>query len=92
VTASWDKTVAYWDPQRLNTSNNAACLLKVKLPDYIQCMDMNYPLLAVACAEREIFIFDIRKPNVYLKVCCIYANHVKQQRCNCLLFLLFIVL
>lgn len=54
ATASWDKTLCYWD---LRQQNPAA---KVQLPERAYCMDVAYPMLVVATAERKVQIYELR--------------------------------
>jgi len=58
VTGSWDKTVRYWDP-RVSATTAA---LTVKLPERVYCMDVKSVLVIVGTAERQMLIFDARKP------------------------------
>lgn len=56
VTGGWDKTLKYWD---LRQQNPAAT---IPLPERVYCMDVNYPLMVVATAERHVVIYDLKKP------------------------------
>jgi len=56
ATASWDKTVKYWD---LRTPQP---VISVTLPERIYTMDVQYPLMVVGTAERHIQIFNLSNP------------------------------
>jgi len=60
VTGSWDKTVKYWDtrsPQPQAT---------VQLSDRCYALDIMYPLMIVATADKKIHCFDLKNPqNIY---------------------------
>jgi len=61
MTASWDKTVKYWDGRSPNPG------LTATLPERCYAMDVKFPLAVVATAERHITIYDLRKPTVEFK-------------------------
>jgi hypothetical protein len=52
----------YWDLRQQNPA------LSVEVPQKVYSMDVVYPLMVVACADRYVDIFDLRKPNVPTKV------------------------
>ncbi|OCB89411.1 WD40 repeat-like protein [Sanghuangporus baumii] len=56
ATGSWDKTLRYWDTRQPNP------ISVVQLPERCYSMDVVYPLLAVATAERHIQIFNLTNP------------------------------
>ena len=58
VTSSWDRTVKYWDGK---TPNPSAVL---QLPERAYCMDVRYPLLVVACADRKMIVVNLTNPGV----------------------------
>ncbi|ODV81952.1 WD40 repeat-like protein [Suhomyces tanzawaensis NRRL Y-17324] len=61
VSASWDKTLKYWDmrsPQPITTIN---------LPERAYCMDTSQKLLVVGCAERHLAIIDLNNPQQIFK-------------------------
>ena len=57
ATGSWDKTLKYWDlrqpPSPIHT---------IPLPERCYSMDCAFPLLAIACADRQIMIFNLNNP------------------------------
>mmetsp|Transcript_16791 Transcript_16791/g.23359 ORF Transcript_16791/g.23359 Transcript_16791/m.23359 type:complete len:329 (-) Transcript_16791:43-1029(-) len=61
VTGSWDKTLKYWDARSPNPVHSQ------NLPERVYSMDVKSPLCVVATADRQIVIFDMRKPNVEFK-------------------------
>ncbi|TFK75073.1 WD40 repeat-like protein [Pluteus cervinus] len=56
ATASWDKTVKYWD---LRSSQPVA---SVQLPERCYTLDVQYPLMVVGTADRDIQIFNLSNP------------------------------
>ncbi|TFK75084.1 WD40 repeat-like protein [Pluteus cervinus] len=61
VTGSWDKTVKYWDlrsPQPIAT---------VQLPERCYTLDVQYPLMVVGTADREIQLFNLNNPTTPFK-------------------------
>eukprot|EP01116_Phalansterium_solitarium_P001219 TRINITY_DN10997_c0_g1_i1.p1 TRINITY_DN10997_c0_g1~~TRINITY_DN10997_c0_g1_i1.p1 ORF type:complete len:353 (+),score=84.85 TRINITY_DN10997_c0_g1_i1:102-1160(+) len=61
VTGSWDKTLKYWDGRTSNPTHTA------QLPERVYCMDVSSPLMVVGTADRNIIVFDLRKPQVEFK-------------------------
>lgn len=61
ATGSWDKTIKYWD---LRTSNPVA---SVQLPERCYTMDVQYPLMVVGTADRDIQIFNLNSPGTPFK-------------------------
>ncbi len=55
VTGGWDKTCKFWDTRA------PAAVATVELPERCYAMDVRYPLLVVATAERKIGMFDCRQ-------------------------------
>lgn len=62
---SWDKTCRYWDAR--SAAPGAAAALTVPLADKAYAADVQGVVLAVACAERHVQIFDLRKPDTPVK-------------------------
>ncbi|KAF7312176.1 Poly + rna export protein [Mycena indigotica] len=61
ASASWDKTIKYWD---LRTP---APVATVQLPERCYTMDIQYPLMCVGTAERHIQIFNLNSPTTVYK-------------------------
>lgn len=57
LTASWDSNLRLWDP-RSTPSNNT---LHTPLPGKAFSMDVSSNTVIVACAQRHIVIYDLRK-------------------------------
>jgi mRNA export factor len=62
MTGSWDKTLKYWDGRTSNAVHTAS------LPERLYCMDVRFPLCCVGTADRNIIIYDLRKPTAEFKV------------------------
>jgi len=58
VTGSWDKTLKYWDSRQPGVASSA------QLPEKVYCMDVVASMICVGTADRQILIYDVRKPNV----------------------------
>ncbi|EKX39040.1 hypothetical protein GUITHDRAFT_114918 [Guillardia theta CCMP2712] len=63
VTGSWDKTLKYWDVNRVGTDAVAT----IGLNERVYSMDVNGNLAVVACADRNIHVFDLRNFSVPVK-------------------------
>jgi len=61
ATGSWDKTLKFWDGRTPNPIHTT------QLPERVYCMDVKFPLAVVGTADRQILIYDLRKPNVEYK-------------------------
>ncbi|KAI9887618.1 MAG: hypothetical protein M1823_000602 [Watsoniomyces obsoletus] len=61
VTASWDKTVKYWDLR----SPNAVCTVATQ--DRVYAMDVRGQLLVIGTADRYVDIINLNKPDVFYK-------------------------
>eukprot|EP01087_Luapelamoeba_hula_P005100 TRINITY_DN1518_c0_g1_i1.p1 TRINITY_DN1518_c0_g1~~TRINITY_DN1518_c0_g1_i1.p1 ORF type:complete len:339 (-),score=42.82 TRINITY_DN1518_c0_g1_i1:88-1104(-) len=62
-TGSWDKTLKYWDGRQSNGQPAAS----IQLAERVYCMDAMYPLAVVGTADRQILIYDLRKPGTEFK-------------------------
>jgi mRNA export factor len=85
LTASWDKTLKYWD-LRQQTGQPA---LSVQLPERVYAMDMKFPVLVVCTAEKtqkNIQIYDISNPNNLTRPYRISENLLKHQSRCCSIF------
>eukprot|EP01098_Paradermamoeba_levis_P007098 TRINITY_DN2951_c0_g1_i1.p1 TRINITY_DN2951_c0_g1~~TRINITY_DN2951_c0_g1_i1.p1 ORF type:complete len:339 (+),score=75.17 TRINITY_DN2951_c0_g1_i1:124-1140(+) len=69
VTGSWDKTVKFWDGRAAGAAHDIA------LPDRVYAMDCSFPLCVVGTAEKQILIYDLRKPVEWKK----FASPLKMQ-------------
>ncbi|KAJ0409225.1 hypothetical protein P43SY_006722 [Pythium insidiosum] len=70
VTGSWDKTVKYWDTRSPNP------MAAVQLTERCYAMDAKHPLLVVATADRNVHVYDMRKPTQVYKT---IASNLKFQ-------------
>ncbi|PRP77990.1 hypothetical protein PROFUN_04115 [Planoprotostelium fungivorum] len=61
VTASWDKTLKFWDGKSPNPVHTT------QLPERVYCMDIRGSLGVVATANREVLIYDIKNPANFFK-------------------------
>ncbi|DBA05081.1 TPA: hypothetical protein N0F65_000769 [Lagenidium giganteum] len=61
VTASWDKTVKYWDTRSPNAMGSVA------LSERAYAMDVKHSLMVVGTADRQVHVFDVRKPTQIYK-------------------------
>lgn len=59
VSGSWDATCRFWDPN----SNSLAATHRIDLPDKVYAMDLSKDLLLVAMANRQVYLFDTRRPD-----------------------------
>ncbi|KAF0693813.1 hypothetical protein As57867_015196, partial [Aphanomyces stellatus] len=57
VTGSWDKTVKYWD------TRSPTPQATVQLSDRCYALDVTYPLMVVATADKQIHCFDLKMPS-----------------------------
>lgn len=58
VTGSWDKTVKYWDLRQ----SNGTPVHTQQLPERVYAMSVNYPLMVVGTADRQILVFNLTNP------------------------------
>ncbi|KAI9230153.1 MAG: RNA export factor, nucleoporin Rae1 [Piptocephalis tieghemiana] len=61
ATASWDKTLKYWDPRQPNPA------MSLTLPERAYCMDTKKQLLVVGTAERHSCIINLSNPSTIFK-------------------------
>jgi len=61
ATGSWDKTIKYWDGRSPTPAAD------VPVPERVYAMDVNFPLMVCATAERLITVYDVRQPTVEYK-------------------------
>lgn len=62
MSGSWDKSLKFWDGRTAN------CIHTTPLSDRVYCMDVRQNLCVVATADRQIVIYDLKKPTVEFKV------------------------
>lgn len=53
VSGSWDKTLKFWD------GNSPTPVATIQLPDRVYAMDVKFPLMVVACADRESLVYNL---------------------------------
>ena len=56
VTSSWDRTVKYWDGKSPQPKG------VLQLPERAYAMDIRYPLMVIATADRKIVVVHMSKP------------------------------
>ena len=56
VTSSWDRTVKYWDGKSSSPQGT------LQLPDKALAMDVRYPLMVIATANRKVVVVNLQKP------------------------------
>lgn len=61
ASASWDKTLKYWDVRQQNP------VATVQLPERAYSMDTSRDLLVVATAQRNICVFNLSNPQTIFK-------------------------
>eukprot|EP00930_Biecheleria_cincta_P069310 TRINITY_DN57064_c0_g1_i1.p1 TRINITY_DN57064_c0_g1~~TRINITY_DN57064_c0_g1_i1.p1 ORF type:complete len:376 (+),score=56.73 TRINITY_DN57064_c0_g1_i1:53-1129(+) len=54
VSGSWDKTLRFWNMQQPNP------VATLQLPERCYAMDVKYPLLVVACADRHVLVYNLQ--------------------------------
>lgn len=79
VTGSWDKTIKVRGDHAIRLQHTLTCLQywdirsqnpvsSVTLPERCYSLDVSYPLMVVATAERHIQIFNLTTPTAAYKV------------------------
>lgn len=61
ATGSWDKTVRYWDTRQPQPAHTQP------LPERCYAMDVRYPLMTVATADRNIVVINLTNPQTIYK-------------------------
>ncbi|KAI3906412.1 hypothetical protein MKW92_039414 [Papaver armeniacum] len=61
ATGSWDKTLRYWDLKQ------PTLVHRQQLPERCYALSVKYPLMVVGTADRNLIVFDLRKPQKELK-------------------------
>jgi len=56
VTCSWDKTLKFWDVRQ------PKMILSHTLSEKVSCMDVKYPLCAVATEDKKVTVFNLEQP------------------------------
>jgi len=54
VSASWDRTLRFWDMRQPTAAATLQC------PERILCMDVKFPLAVVGCAERHLLVYNLQ--------------------------------
>lgn len=63
ITGSWDKTVKYWDLRQ----SSGQPIHSQQLPERLYSMSVNYPLMVVATADRQLQVFNLTQPQTVYK-------------------------
>lgn len=62
VTAGWDKTLRYWDARTPSPQ------FVLNLPERVQAMDVKYPVMVVATADKKFYVFNLDNPQTPFRV------------------------
>jgi len=74
ITASWDKTVKFWDARKSNPLVHS-----LQLSERVYCMDIKNRLMVVGVAQKDLYVYDLQNPQRELKH---YTSPLKyQSRC-----------
>jgi len=65
VTSGWDRAVCFWDVRAPSTTP----ALKLALSERVWAMDVKYPWLIVATADRKIHMYNLTAPQTPYRVC-----------------------
>lgn len=57
VTAGWDKAIKYWD-LRAPTAQ-----FSLPMPERVYSVDVKYPVMVVACADKQFYVFNLDAPH-----------------------------
>jgi len=91
ISGGWDKELKYWDPKQstisYNSNNDDTSNYKrqlrpngtVTLSERVYAMDLKYPLLCIALANKKVAIFDVRNPSKPMQEIITLLKH--QLRC-----------
>eukprot|EP01083_Nonionella_stella_P025721 70854_1 len=85
ISGGWDKELKCWDPKQSvsSTNKNYKQQLKpvgtVKLSERVYAMDLKFPLLCLALANKKVVVFDVRNPSKPVKEMITLLKH--QLRC-----------
>ncbi|RCV16509.1 hypothetical protein SETIT_3G144100v2 [Setaria italica] len=61
VSGSWDKTLRYWDTRQANPVHIQ------QLPERCYALTVNYPLMIVGTADRNLVVFNLQNPQTEFK-------------------------
>lgn len=61
VTGSWDKTLRYWDTRQAKPAHVQ------QLPERCHAITMQYPLMIVGTADRNLIVYNLKSPQVEFK-------------------------
>ncbi|EJT98300.1 WD40 repeat-like protein [Dacryopinax primogenitus] len=73
ATGSWDKTLKYWDTRQQQP------VATVQMPHKVYAMDIQYPLLVVGTAERNVCMLNLQNPTQIVRTIQSPLKH--QTRC-----------
>eukprot|EP01084_Bolivina_argentea_P183574 316754_1 len=84
ISGGWDKQIKCWDPKQCSVSsiNNIQQLKpigNINVSERVYAMDLIFPILCVALANKKVLIYDIRNPNKPIKEMITLLKH--QLRC-----------
>src|SRR5690606_9082777 len=63
LTGGWDGQLKYWDGRQ----SNPVCVLNTKQGEKIYCSDVKDNLCVIGTSEKNVYIIDLTKPNVFYK-------------------------
>ena len=56
MTGSWDKTLKFWDVRQ------PKMVMSHNMSDKVACMDVKYPLCAVATQDKKVTVYNLDQP------------------------------
>ena len=80
VTASWDKTLKYWDLRQ------AAAVNTLNLPQRVYALSVSHPLLVVGMANRQLHVgwpYWLTETGVQAGPSCMHARQLVGPACKC---------